>query len=236
MRAVRLSRKIHKWASLIVGVQLVFWALSGFYMVAVDIDIIHGDMLVKNMNEPVGRGISQALPLGQVVKQHPGAKNITLKTVMDQPVYLVKGGEKFHLLDASTGNSLSPLNKQRAIQIAQYHYAGEGEIGSVEFVESDPPSEIKSMRLPVWRVNFNDGWGSSFYIDPDTGGFAKRRHTLWRVFDFVWMFHILDFEERENVNNNLLRVISLLGVLLGLSGIWLLFYSFKKKHVEGDGV
>ena len=53
MNAVKLSRKIHKWIALIVGIQLFLWALSGFYMVVVDLDIIHGDMLVKNVQQNV---------------------------------------------------------------------------------------------------------------------------------------------------------------------------------------
>ena len=47
MRASRLSQKLHKWLGLLVGLQLVIWSISGFYMVVIDIDIIHGDHLVQ---------------------------------------------------------------------------------------------------------------------------------------------------------------------------------------------
>ena len=47
MRLPALARKTHKWLALIIGVQAVFWTLSGLYMTAVHIDIIHGDHLVR---------------------------------------------------------------------------------------------------------------------------------------------------------------------------------------------
>jgi hypothetical protein len=52
---------------------------------------------------------------------------------------------------------------------------------------------------------------------------------LWRWFDFLWMFHIMDYETRDDVNNNLLRVASATGLAFALSGIWLLLYSFSRR-------
>ena len=234
MNAAKLSRKIHKWIALILGVQLLLWALSGFYMVAVHIDIIHGDMLVKNLHRNIDTDVSLALPLSRVVQRHPDAQAVTLKSLINRPVYLVEGEGDAVLIDAITGERLSPLNEESAIRIASDHYAGEGEISRVESIASDPPGEIRFMPLPVWRVDFDDVWGSSFYIDPNSGRFKSRRHTLWRIFDFLWMLHIMDYDEREDANNILLRTFSIVGVLLGITGIWLLFYSFKGNRPE-DG-
>ena len=232
MQGARLSRKIHKWIALILGIQLFLWALSGFYMVAVNIDIIHGDMLVKNMNTNIDTDISLALSMDQVVQQHPDARGVTLKTLINKPVYLVEGAGGILLVDANTGEQLSPLDEETAVQVARNHYSGDGEISRVESIVSDPPGEIRFMPLPVWRVDFDDAWSSSFYIDPRSGRFSSRRHTLWRVFDFLWMLHIMDYDEREDVNNNLLRVFAIVGVVLGLSGLWLLFYSFGRSRAE----
>jgi uncharacterized iron-regulated membrane protein len=236
MQGARLSRKIHKWIALILGIQLLLWALSGFYMVVVNIDIIHGDMLVKNMTRNIDTDISLVLSMDQVVQRHPDARNVTLKTLINKPVYLVEGAGESMLLDANTGEQLSPLDEETALQIARDHYAGEAEISRVESIVSDPPGEIRFMPLPVWRVDFDDAWGSSFYIDPRSGRFSSRRHSLWRVFDFLWMLHIMDYDEREVVNTTQLRVFSIVGVVLGISGVWLLFYSFRRRGDEGDAL
>ena len=228
MRAVKLSRKVHKWFALVLGIQLFLWALSGFYMVAVHIDIIHGDMLVRNMQSKVSIDDRSYVPFEQLARLHPDAQSITLKAMMDQPVYLVTGDTTV-LLDAQTARQLSPLDEQAAIQIARYHYEGDANIRHVELLESNPPTELQTRPLPLWRIDFDDVWNSSFYIDPYTSEFETRRHSLWRVFDFLWMLHVMDYDERENINNTVLRIFSVLGVFLGLAGVWLLFYSFNRK-------
>ena len=229
MKAVKLSRKIHKWVALFLGIQLFLWALSGFYMVVVHLDIIHGDMLVKNAQQNINHNDRFDVPLEQLMALYPDAHSITLKAMMSRPVYQVTGKNTV-LLDARDGQQLSPLDKNTATDVAMYHYAGKGEVRHVELLESDPPTELQARLLPLWRVDFDDIWNSSFYVDPYTGEFTTRRHTLWRVFDFMWMLHVMDYDERADINNVVLRVFSVLGAFLGLSGVWLLFYSFKKNR------
>jgi hypothetical protein len=103
MRAVKLSRKIHKWIALVVGIQLFLWALSGFYMVVVNIDIIHGDMLVKNMEQKIGEGSSPTLPIQTLLDRYPYTHTTTLKTMVERPVYLLKGLGATEMLDAVQG-------------------------------------------------------------------------------------------------------------------------------------
>mgnify|MGYP003339799900 CR=1 FL=1 len=49
------------------------------------------------------------------------------------------------------------------------------------------------------------------------GEIVSRRHALWRVFDFAWMLHIMDYEARTNVNNPLLRIATLSAAAMALS-------------------
>jgi hypothetical protein len=64
---------------------------------------------------------------------------------------------------------------------------------------------------------------------PFPGELVTRRHELWRVFDFAWMLHIMDYKTRDNVNNWLLRGFTLAALALALSGAWLLFYAFPRR-------
>lgn len=229
MSAVKISRKLHKWLGLAVGIQLFLWSVSGFYMVAVDIGIIHGDMLVKTQSPNLGDNIDDVKGMGDVQSRYPEAQRITLTSVLKQPVYVVDGNSDSRLLDAINGEEISPLDEAHAVAIAEFYYAGDGAVRTAELIRSAPPGEIRFMRLPVWRVDFDDAWGTSFYIDPKTGKLSSRRHTLWRVFDFLWMLHIMDYDEREDVNNVPLRIVSALALVLVISGIWLLFYTLKRK-------
>ena len=93
--------------------------------------------------------------------------------------------------------------------------------------EADKPIELQTTGLPLWQVTFDDHINTTFYISPNTGELAVRRHTFWRVFDFLWMLHIMDYDDRSQVNNNLLRIAALAGTGIAVSGICLLFFAFR---------
>ena len=40
----------------------------------------------------------------------------------------------------------------------------------------------------------------TYYISATTGSVLERRNDTWRWWDFFWMLHIMDYDERENVN------------------------------------
>lgn len=48
-----------------------------------------------------------------------------------------------------------------------------------------------------------------------------RRNRIWRLYDFFWMLHIMDYDERENFNNPLIRAFAATGLLFALSGLFL---------------
>jgi uncharacterized iron-regulated membrane protein len=76
--------------------------------------------------------------------------------------------------------------------------------------------------LPAWRVDFADGAARSFYVAADTGAVAARRSTLWRVYDFLWGLHIMDWRGHEDFNSPLLVAATLLGLVVVVSGIVML--------------
>lgn len=130
---------------------------------------------------------------------------------------------------------LSRWTRRTNRQSGRWHlsyYAGSEPIVSAELI-TDVPGEIRGRAPPLWRVEFAHWNRPTFYLSPVTGELLSRRHELWRLFDFVWMLHIMDYNERENVNNPLLRAFTWGAVLMALSGIWLLFYAFPRRKKKG---
>ena len=80
------------------------------------------------------------------------------------------------------------------------------------------------------RVEFADRNETTLYVSATNGDLLAKRHDLWRWFDFFWMLHIMDYDERSDANNTLLRVSSAIGLLFAVTGVWLLFYSFKRRR------
>ena len=199
-------------------------------MVVVDIDIIHGDHLVQPAPALSTDSINQfSNTLAKLSKSNPQAESIALRSVGGRMAVQVRTPTETHLLDAHSGELLAPIDAKAANRLALNYYAGTGEITQTRLIESEPPREIGGRPLPIWRVDFDDVWGSTLYLSPSTGELATRRHTLWRVFDFLWMLHIMDYDEREDINNLILRIVSALAFLLVISGIWYLYFRLNAK-------
>lgn len=194
-------------------------------MVVVDIDIIHGDHLVRPNLELSADSTNQfSNTLAQLAQKYPAAEAITLRSIGERVAIEVKTSQTTQLLNATNGEPLAHIDAKAAKELARFYYAGSGEIVTTTLIESAPPGEIGARALPLWRVDFDDLWGSTLYISPTSGALATKRHTLWRVFDFLWMLHIMDYDERENVNNWILRIVSFLAFLLVITGIWYLYF------------
>jgi len=225
-----ISRNLHRWLGLLVGIQVLIWLASGLYMVVVDIDFIHGDSLVKNMQQEILVPEPPQLGVADLKARFPDATQISLKPLMGTTVYAVATTDSRYLIDPGTGALLSPLGEDTARQIARYHFAGTAAINHTALITTDPPMEIQTRSLPLWRVDFDDRFATSFYIDPNDGDLVTRRHQYWRIFDFLWMLHIMDYENRSDAHNPLLITAQISGLTFAISGLWLLFYSFSGRR------
>ncbi len=220
-------RRAHKWIGLVIGVQALLWMLSGVYMTAISLDVIHGDHLAHVFNEPLDRGRDR-LDVAQLARLQPGFESFKLKKLLGREVYELRTGGKASLVDAQTGALLSPLPREQIVERARDIYQGEAEIREVTWI-TQAPQEVARRPVPMWAVRFDDRANSTLYFSPDTGDLLARRHDLWRWFDFLWMFHIMDYDTRSDVNNGLLRVAAGVGLLFALSGAWLVVYSFRRR-------
>jgi hypothetical protein len=222
-----VSRRVHKWLAIFVGAQAVIWTLSGLYMTVVHIDIIHGDHFIR-MAQPRPLPATTIIDPAAAAATVPGVEAVKLHWFGNRPTYIVSAGARQALVDARSGLAVSPPSEEQIRQLATYWFTGEEELTSLSLVH-ELPGEVRGRKPPLWRAEFG-GWNKpTLYLSPSTGELVTRRHELWRVFDFVWMLHIMDYYERENVNNWLLRTFTWAAVLMALSGAWLLLYSFPRR-------
>jgi len=228
MRLLKSSRKYHKWLMAFVGLQFVIWSVSGAYMVYFDIDYIHGDTLVKNAQHKI-EPQQVRFPLQTLLQQYPEARHIALEVLLDRVVYRFVLGDEKYIVDASSGEMLSPLSQDIAEQLAQAHYTGNGTISSVELLTGQAPFELNPAALPAWRVNFADMGAPAIYISARTGQLVGKRHDYWRLFDWMFRFHVMDYDDGDDIDNTLLLVFGLLSVLATLTGIVLIYFHVIRK-------
>jgi uncharacterized iron-regulated membrane protein len=230
----RFIRQLHRWVGLLVGIQVLFWVLGGFIMSVLQLDAVRGEHVrTQAPAAPLEAG-APLVPLDRLLAdpRFAGATTATLHRWLGHLVYRVEGPGGTHLVDAADGRLLSPLDQAAALAVARADYAGTGAVAGVERVETveGGAPEYRGRELPLWRVRFDDARDTTLYVSPQTGAVVARRNDLWRVFDFVWMLHIMDYEEREDFNHPLLIATAGTALLFVLSGGLMLFFSFRRRQ------
>jgi uncharacterized iron-regulated membrane protein len=223
----KTARTVHKWLMLLLGLQFVIWPVTGAYMVFVHIDYIHGDPLITNPQIKINPDKLQ-YSLAQLLQTYPHAEQISVGKLMEQDVYRFsipsQTATQQVLLSAQTGERLSPLNQTTAIALAQYYYAGNEPIDEVNLLTDNPPFELSDRHLPAWRINFEHFSAPSIYISADSGLIVGKRHAFWRIFDWMFRFHVMDYGDAEEVDNLLLFWIALLSTFATISGLVLTYF------------
>ena len=155
-------------------------------------------------------------------------KHIAYTQFAGQPAYLIETNVDQHMFHAISGEAFAPLTEDQVIELAYQHYLGEAELEKVMLL-TKPPAEASRAKGSVWQVRFYDTWSTALYFSPSTAELVSIRSDIWRLFDFMWMLHIMDYDEREDFNNPLLISFSISALLFTISGFFLLFRSFVRK-------
>jgi hypothetical protein len=221
------ARRTHKWIAWIVGLQALLWMASGLYMTAIDIDTIHGDHLGRP--DETYLGVDGFAQVDALLDRYPGATAFRLKRQLGADIVEVRHPGGVALVDARSGAELGVPDEARVRALSTTYYTGNAPIRSVERLEVAPP-EVSNRPVPLWRVEFADRHETTLYVSASNGDLLAKRHDLWRWFDVMWMLHIMDYQERSDANNGLLRTASVLGLAFAITGTWLLFYSFRRRR------
>jgi len=234
MQTSVILTKIHKWLALIIGIQVLLWILGGLVMSWFPIETVRGEHNIREREPLMLTAEVNLLPVADVLLSIGAVNSIELKPLLGKPTYQVLTSEdNIILLDANTGEVLSPLNEEFALQIANTDFAGNtGNMSAVMIEESN--AEYRGL-LPVWQVAMDDSEDTRLYVSPTTGDVVARRNDTWRLYDFFWMLHIMDYENRTDFNNPLVIIAAILALVASISGIWLIFYRFVRRDFRWLG-
>jgi hypothetical protein len=236
-------RKTHRYLGILIAIQFVAWTVSGLYFSWNDIDDVHGDHMRKNpkylsSNTNV---VSPSLAIENLKASTAvdSVHSVMLISILGQPVYQIRyfSGHThgihphvhYALADAQNGLLQKPLTKDQATLVAKDHVPLDAKVIEVSFLEkTDDHHEYRERPLPAWAVSFEDP-DCTVYISADQGTFQTIRHDQWRAFDFLWMFHTMDYQGRDDFNNWLLKIFSIVGLLTVCSGIFLFILTARIK-------
>lgn len=210
--------RAHKWAGLVLGLQILLWFASGLFMALFPIDEVRGSHLA----EKAAWSLSDVtvIPIEIAMTAYDG--NLTgasLTSIAGEPAYALIGDKGTQLLNARTGAAWEPISAGSIRVAANKYYKGDGEIASLIRLTEAPKEYRRSP--PVWQVQYDDGPKTRLYLDAETAELRAVRTRLWRVYDFMWMLHIMDYKTRDNFNSWWLRLAAFLALLFAVSGLLL---------------
>jgi hypothetical protein len=213
-----LWAKVHKWLALLMAIQILFWFASGLFFAAFPIERVRSEHRIAE--QPAVLVDLAAAAAGLTRLSAPPAEKVELRSLLGRPVALLTvRNARPRLYDLASGRLISPIPIADAIRIAEADHAGEARAARAERIAAND-SEYRGA-LPAWRVDFAED-GRSLYVAADTGAVTARRSTLWRVYDFLWGLHIMDWRGHEDFNTPLLIVAGFLGLAMSIAGIVML--------------
>ena len=232
MTALRWAVKVHKWIALIIGIQIFLWILGGFIMSYLPIEEVRGEHKVAQWTvEPFDPANIVSLETALASTGASAVKEAELGHMLGRPVWRITVSDdadkkRLITIDGRTGNVLSPIDETLAAEIAKADYIGPGQYIGVEYV-ADPPTEYPHPGA-AWVARFDDRDNTTLYINPDSAQVKSRRSSTWRVFDFFWKLHVMDYDDGEDFNHPLLIGAALLGLFVAISGLIMLFIKMRR--------
>ncbi len=222
MKVLKLSTQLHKWIALVVGLQVLFWVGGGLVMTAIPIETVRGEhRAVELKPDPLALGSLPAL--GEIAHRAGVAPvQAELHTTPRGPAWTLKpaSGEPI-IVSALTGRPFGPLSAVDASAFARRAYRGTAEVSGVALLPEAPQETGRTG--PIWRVDFADREKTSFYLSPSTAEVVTRRSGVWRLFDFFWRLHVMDWNDGEDFNHPLIIITTALTLSIVISGFILLW-------------
>ncbi|MRX27527.1 PepSY domain-containing protein [Kangiella sp. HZ709] len=227
----RYSRKIHKWVGLFIAIQVLFWIVGGLVMSSIPLEKVHGKHLHKSSKEQQVSTADYQVSLETILSKYShNPTAVKFYRVKDVPAYEIEDKDKYYY-SGITGNHLELLSQLEIEQLAKGYFTGNEPIKSSELIKNIP-LEASKLEGPVWQLFFDDIIDTTFYIHPYNGQLLTVRSDIWRLFDFVWMLHIMDYDTRDDFNNPLLITFAASALIFTISGIILLFQVFRRRKVK----
>ena len=210
-----LVRKTHKYLSILISIQLLLWTISGIYFAFNQIELVRGEQY----------------RLPQVFSIDLSKINLVLDSVKSIQVAR-RFGEEILIVRKETGTeylnlegvALEKLSKTQATSIVSA-VTSLTPLAVEEINDPEPGSEYRGRNIPLFKVITQDQENDEInvYVDAISGQVVAIRSEQWRLWDLMWGLHIMDWETRDEINNWLLKLFSVLALISSLTGVFIFF-------------
>ena len=210
-----LVRKTHKYLSFFISLQLLLWTISGIYFAFNKIELVRGEQYLNHLET--------SFDLGKLDFEIEKAKEVEFKKRLGTEIVIIKTKDATRYLNM-LGQPLTKISMEDAMasvltQTTLIPFATE------EIVNEKSGSEYRGRSLPIYRVKSKNAKGTELnvYINVYSAEVVAIRSNKWKIWDLMWGFHIMDWKERDNIDNILLKIFSILALVSSVTGIMLFF-------------
>ena len=210
-----LVKKIHKYLSFFISLQLLLWTISGIYFAFNKIELVRGEQYLNHLET--------SFDLSKLEFEIEKAKEVEFKKRLGTEIVIIKTKDATRYLNM-LGQPLTKISMEDAMasvltQTTLIPFATE------EIVNEKSGSEYRGRSLPIYRVKSKNAKGTELnvYINVYSAEVVAIRSNKWKIWDLMWGFHIMDWKERDNIDNILLKIFSILALVSSVTGIMLFF-------------
>ncbi|CAM1345351.1 hypothetical protein [Tenacibaculum amylolyticum] len=224
-----ITRKLHRYFGVFIGIQFFFWTLGGLYFSWNNMKDVHGKTLLDKTEHTFA--FSYDKHVAKLLDTVPEPiENITGIVVNTDSILRVKTIAGLYLLQLN--NEQNPISKglteKQIKSFVESRLKTNISIRKMEFLDKNDISkdhEYREKPLPVYAVHLEHPTNTNVYVHPHLAKITSVRNDNWRRFDFLWMLHVMDFETRDHITNWILRIFSVLGLVTITSGFYLFYLS-----------
>ena len=160
-------RKAHRYLGLFLGIQFLFWTISGLYFSWTNLDEIHGDQFKKNKVQKEYKNLISPSDLDY----KDGIKTISLRDFNNVPYYWINSEL---LVNAINGSVKDSITKEEAISISNENILDQYKISLVEKIyEVGNHHEYRGRPLPAFVISYEGTENLKSYVIPIIGNKNK---------------------------------------------------------------
>jgi len=217
-RAVSLAwqRRLRVWhrrLAVVTAIQLLLWTVSGVYFAFVDITMVRG--------EPHRLALpTQSIDLGKFDFPIASTSQVLIKPRLPGELVVGVTDPESGLTEwlGPDGQAVTPLTSEQAISAVSTKT--DITVDVTEWVTTAAEAaEYRGRQLPLWRAYSAENPSLRVYVDPRSGDIVAIRNLAWRAWDFLWMLHIMDYDDRDDIGTWLLKLFSVMALLTAIAGI-----------------
>ena len=209
----RRLRVWHRRLAVVTAIQLLLWTVSGIYFAFIDITMVRGE---PHLLAPQ----AQSVDLAKFDFPVASTSQILIKPRLLGELVLGVTDPESGLTEwlGPDGQPVRPLTAEQAISVV----LGKTDI-AVDVTEwvttAAEAAEYRGRQLPLWRAYSAENASLRVYVDPRSGDIVAIRNLAWRAWDFLWMLHIMDYDDRDDIGTLLLKLFSVMALLTAIAGI-----------------